>query len=136
MNTDRAGGSRTVTRTFPAHPSSLGEIRRLVRAEASEATLGEERGEELALAVSEACANIIRHTDTREIRVDWQRAGECLVVEVEDQGVFRDQMPVPELEPGGRGILLMTAFVDEIAISEGTRDRPGTRVRLVKCKRR
>lgn len=125
-----------MNRTFPAHPSSLGEIRRLVRAEAGEATLGHDRGEELALAVSEACANIIRHTDTREIRVGWQREGDCLVVEVEDQGVFLDRLPVPELEAGGRGILLMTAFVDEIAISEGTTDRPGTVVRLVKCRRR
>jgi serine/threonine-protein kinase RsbW len=124
-----------VIRRFPAHPSALGEIRRLVRTEATEATLGLERAEELTLAVSEACANAIRHTDTREIRVGWQRDGDCVVIEVQDQGVFRDHLPVPELEPGGRGILLMTAFVDELAISEGTPERPGTMVRLVKCKR-
>jgi anti-sigma regulatory factor (Ser/Thr protein kinase) len=51
--------------------------------------------------------------------------------------VFRDRLPVPELEAtSGRGILLMTAFVDEIAIREGTAQSPGTTVRLVKCKNR
>jgi anti-sigma regulatory factor (Ser/Thr protein kinase) len=123
-----------VIRRFPAHPSALGEIRRFVRAEA-ESTLGEARTEELALAVSEACANVIRHTDGNEIRLMWRLDGECVVMEIEDQGVFRNRMPVPELEPGGRGILLMTAFVDELAIREGTPGRPGTTVRLVKCKR-
>jgi hypothetical protein len=47
---------------------------------------------------------------------------------------FKDRLPIPELEYGGRGILLMAAFVDEVAIREGTRNSPGTRVRLVKCK--
>lgn len=121
-------------RRFPARPSALSEIRRFVRHAAVEATLGEERAEELALAVSEACTNSIRHTETTEIRVGSRLQGECLVIEIEDEGVFQDRMPVPELELGGRGILLMTAFVDELAIREGTRARPGTRVRLVKCR--
>jgi serine/threonine-protein kinase RsbW len=124
-----------VIRRFPAHPSALGEIRRFVRRQSAEAALGEDRAEELALAVSEACTNAIRHTTTHEIRVLWEREGDCVVIEIEDQGVFQNRMPVPELEPGGRGILLMTAFVDEVAIREGTPDHPGTRVRLVKCRR-
>lgn len=63
--------------------------------------------------------------------------GNCVVVEVEDDGVFKERLPVPELEDtSGRGIHLMTAFVDEIAIREGTPRSPGTTVRLVMCKRR
>jgi anti-sigma regulatory factor (Ser/Thr protein kinase) len=129
----RDGGCRVIRR-FPAHPAALGEIRRFVRREAREATLGMERAEELTLAVSEACANSIRHAGTHEIRLDCRREGQCVVVDIEDQGVFKDRFPVPEFDHGGRGILLMTAFVDELAIREGTRDSPGTRVRLVKCK--
>jgi serine/threonine-protein kinase RsbW len=123
-----------VIRRFAAHPAALGEIRRFVRREATQATLGTERAEELALAVSEACANAIRHTGTHEIRLACRRDGMCLIVDIEDEGVFNDRLPVPELEYGGRGILLMAAFVDEVAIREGTRNSPGTRVRLVKCK--
>lgn len=121
-------------RQFRAHPSALGQIRRLVRDQAVEATLGTRAAEELALAVSEACANVICHTDTREIEVVANRDGGCVVIEVADRGVFKNRIPVPELEAAGRGILLMTAFVDELAIREGTTSRPGTRVRLVKCK--
>jgi serine/threonine-protein kinase RsbW len=109
----------------------------LIRRRGVDATLGRERTEELALAVSEACANSIRHSSSREIRVEWRQSGNCVVVEIEDDGVFKDRLPVPELEDaGGRGILLITAFVDELAIREGTRESPGTTVRLVKCKRR
>jgi serine/threonine-protein kinase RsbW len=123
-----------VIRRFPAEPAALGEIRRFVRSEATEATLGPDRAEELTLAVSEACANVIRHTETDEIRLAYEVDDSCMVVEVADEGVFQDRLPVPEVEPGGRGILLMTAFVDEVAIREGTASRPGTVVRLVKCK--
>jgi anti-sigma regulatory factor (Ser/Thr protein kinase) len=123
--------------SYPARPAALQDIRTLIRRRGVEATLGPERAGELALAVSEACANSIRHSASREIRLEWRQSGNCVVVEVEDDGVFKERLPVPELEAAsGRGILLMTAFVDEIAIREGTTQSPGTTVRLVKCKRR
>jgi serine/threonine-protein kinase RsbW len=124
-----------MNRQFPARPAALSEIRRLVRG-ATDATLGREGAEELTLAVSEACSNAIRHTGSEKIRLSLRTEGGCVAVEVADQGVFQDGLPVPELEPGGRGILLMAAFVDEIAIREGTTADPGTRVRLVKCRKR
>lgn len=119
---------------FPATPSALAAIRRFVLQAAMDSALGRERAEELALAVSEACTNAIRHTETVQLRLSVHMDGGCVAVEVEDQGVFRRRLPVPEVDPGGRGILMMTAFVDEIAIEEGTAAEPGTRVRLVKCK--
>jgi serine/threonine-protein kinase RsbW len=123
-----------VIRRFPAEPAVLGHIRQFVRSEATQATLGPDGAEELTLAVSEACANVMRHTETDEIRLAYEADDTCMTVEVADEGVFRDRLPVPEVEPGGRGILLMTAFVDEVAIREGTPSRPGTVVRLVKGK--
>ena len=122
-------------RIFPADPVSLRDIRTFVRDQALRATLGTESAEELTLAVSEAASNSIRHTQTTSVRLEARLEGECLVVEVEDEGTFDSRMPIPELEgPGGRGILLMTAFADEVAILEGTPQDPGTTVRLVKCK--
>ena len=122
-------------RIFPAEPLSLREIRSFIRSEALKATLGHESAEELTLAVSEAASNSIRHSQTSSIRLEARIEGSCLVVEVEDEGIFDSRMPIPELEgPGGRGILLMTAFADEVAILEGTPQDPGTTVRLVKCK--
>ena len=123
-----------VERSFPSDPSALSEIRRFIREEALKAALTWEAAEELTLAVSEAAANSMRHTETPSVRLVALRDGNCVVVEVEDQGVFDSTLPVPELEgPSGRGILLMTAFVDEVAINEGTAQDPGTKVRLVKC---
>lgn len=123
--------------TYPVRPAALQEIRTVIRRRGVEATLGPERSDELALAVSEACANSIRHSTSQEIRLEWWKSGNCVVVEVEDDGVFKERLPVPELEDtSGRGIHLMTAFVDEIAIREGTPRSPGTTVRLVICKRR
>lgn len=120
---------------FPADPASLSEIRQFVRVEAIQATLGPDLAEELTLAVSEAASNSIRHTQTTSIRLETRVDGPCVVVEVEDEGTFDSRMPIPEIEgPGGRGILLMTAFADEVAILEGTPQDPGTTVRLVKCK--
>ena len=121
-------------RRFPADPSALSDIRRFVREEALNARLTWEAAEELTLAVSEAAANSMRHTETPNVLLSASRDGNCVVVEVRDDGVFDSTLPVPELEgPSGRGILLMTAFVDEVAISEGTQKDPGTTVRLVKC---
>jgi anti-sigma regulatory factor (Ser/Thr protein kinase) len=120
---------------FPADPASLSEIRRFVRGQAIQATLGAELAEELTLAVSEAASNSIRHTQTTSIRLEARLERNCVVVEVEDEGTFDSRIPIPEIEgPGGRGILLMTAFADEVAILEGTLQDPGTTVRLVKCK--
>ena len=120
--------------SFPATPSALAAIRRFVRQAAMGSALGREQAEELALAVSEACTNSIRHTETVELRLAVHMDDGCVVVDIEDQGVFRQSLPVPEVDPGGRGILMMAAFVDEVAIEEGTAAEPGTRVRLVKCK--
>lgn len=106
-----------------------------MRAQALKATLGEESAEELTLAVSEAASNSIRHTQTTSIRLEARVEGPCLVVEVEDEGTFDSRPPIPEVDgPAGRGILLMTAFADEVAILEGTPQDPGTTVRLVKCR--
>jgi serine/threonine-protein kinase RsbW len=124
-----------IERIFPADPASLSEIREFVRVHAIKATLGDELAEELTLAVSEAASNSIRHTQTTSVRLEARLEGTCVIVEVEDEGTFDSRIPIPEIEgPGGRGILLMTAFADEVAILEGTPQDPGTTVRLVKYK--
>jgi anti-sigma regulatory factor (Ser/Thr protein kinase) len=127
--------SAPVTRTFRAHPSALFEIRQFVRTLAEGETFPAQMTGDLLVAVSEACANSILHTNTPEVRVTWKRFGACVEVEVLDEGVFRRRVRMPEVEGGGgHGISLMMALVDELSIREGTAATPGTRVRLVKCK--
>jgi anti-sigma regulatory factor (Ser/Thr protein kinase) len=125
------------TGSFRAHPSALYEVRQFIRDRAAEAFLSGQVTEDLLLAVSEACANSIVHTTSREIRVSWTVTDGCVQVDVEDDGVFNRRIRMPEIEGGGgHGIALMMALVDEFRIREGTRREPGTSVRLLKCEGR
>lgn len=126
--------SLPVIQTFRAHPSALYEIRRFVRERGGQSSLPPQMVEDLTLAVSEACANSIIHTTSPRVRVRWVTTDECVEIEVRDEGIFKRQVRMPEIDGrGSHGIALMMALVDELSIREGTTARPGTRVRLVKC---
>ncbi|HEY3209837.1 MAG TPA: ATP-binding protein [Actinomycetota bacterium] len=122
-----------MVRTFPARRAILREIRQFIRQQARAHALLDE-AESLALAVTEACANAMIHTNCTKIGVTWKATRDRVEIEVEDDGIFRRRVPVPEVDGGGghRGIPLMMALLDQVSISGGTVSRPGTRVRLVK----
>jgi anti-sigma regulatory factor (Ser/Thr protein kinase) len=123
-----------VVRSFRAHPSSLYQVRQFIRSQASSARLSQQTTDDVLLAASEACVNAVLHSSSRTVRVTWRASEGCVEVQVSDEGVFNRHVPIPELDQtGGRGILLMTAVMDEITIQEGTPNSPGTVVRLVKC---
>jgi anti-sigma regulatory factor (Ser/Thr protein kinase) len=124
-------------RSFPAHPSRLSEIRTFVRKQSIQAGLSSDAADDLALAVSEACANSIVHAGGPTITVDWRSEGERVEVEIRDEGVFRKRVPMPEVDgQGGHGIPLMMALMDEVVVQEGTEQAPGTLVRLVKYRQK
>jgi anti-sigma regulatory factor (Ser/Thr protein kinase) len=125
---------RTSARAFEADSEALSEIRRFVASEVGRLTFTP-FVHELQLAVTEACANSIIHTETDEIRVSITPVGSCLEITVEDDGVYSHQIPVPEADgQGHRGLHLMAAMVDQFSLQRGTEKDPGTVVRLVKCK--
>jgi anti-sigma regulatory factor (Ser/Thr protein kinase) len=122
-------------RMFRAHPSALYEIRQFVRERAAAAHFPPEPAGDLLLAVSEACANSIIHTNSGQVMVSWMVVDGCARVEVLDEGIFKRRVRMPEVEgSGGHGVSLMMALVDEVMIREGTPRTPGTLVRLVKCR--
>ncbi len=108
----------------------LSEIRGFVRDAAARASF-QGRTDDVLIAASEACANVIRHSGSANLVVTWASMGGLAEIRVEDFGVFRAN-GVPEV-PGasGYGIGLMRAVADEFEIERGTEDRPGTRVRIV-----
>jgi serine/threonine-protein kinase RsbW len=121
------------SRTFPARKESLADIRGFIRTLAEDARLSDQSTEDLVLAVSEACANAVLHSGSRSVEVAWHLGDERVQVEIRDQGIFRNRVRLPSVEgPGGFGIPLMAALTEELQIQEGTRRRPGTRVRLIK----
>jgi anti-sigma regulatory factor (Ser/Thr protein kinase) len=121
-------------RTFPADRRALAQIRRFVEDEAGRHTFSIDVPE-LKLAVTEACANSILHARATTIQVSIVLLGTCLEITVEDDGIYQREIPVPEMDGSGhRGLHLMAAMVDDLALRRGTEERPGTMVRLVKCK--
>lgn len=121
-----------MSRTFRAHPSALHDIRSFVRDQAAEGGFRSALVDDLVLAVSEACANAIVHTNSPSVDVRCTLSSEVLLIEVRDEGIFRRRVAMPEFDGHGRGIPLMAALVDELTIKEGTPERPGTLVRLLK----
>jgi len=126
-----------IVRTFRSHPSSLYPVRQFIREQAAASSLSQETADDVVLATSEACVNAVLHAPTRTVTVTWRCARGCAEVLVQDEGIFHRRIPMPEIEgptgPAGRGILLMTALMDEVTIQEGTPREPGTLVRLLKC---
>ena len=125
--------STPVVRSFRAHPAALYEVRQFVRGLAARAGFPEGTTGDLLVAVSEACANSILHTNSSYVRVRWVLSGACAEVRVQDSGIFRRRVPIAEEGSGGHGIPLMMALVDEFSVREGTARDPGTVIRLVKC---
>jgi anti-sigma B factor antagonist len=125
--------SGTEVRSFPADRTALQEIRTFVRSRAVTDSFGR-WADNLALAVSEACANAILHSGTPEITVTWKSLPDRVEVEVRDEGIFRRTLPSEQDGPAGRGLLLMMSAMDQITITCGTDSRPGTVVRMVKLR--
>ena len=99
--------------------------------------------DDIELAISEACTNVLDHAGDHEYEVTAGIEHDCCVVEVADRGTgFVSGDPVPAgalLDPeaeSGRGVQLMTALVDELDFDHcQTRvsGRPGTIVRMSKA---
>jgi serine/threonine-protein kinase RsbW len=123
-----------VIRVFAASGRSvLSDVRRFVESETSR-DLSHAFVEDLQLAVTEACANSIRHSGTAEIRVSIERAEGCVEITVADDGIYRMTLPVVEGEAQShRGMYLMAAMVDDFSLHRGRPGGSGTTVRLVKC---
>ncbi len=122
---------RPVTKSFPAAPSALAEVRAFLREQAAREGMDRETANDLLVAAIEACTNAIEHSGTDTVEVSWTGDEDAVTIDVQDRGVFRSRVRIPEVEgPGGYGIPLMAALSDELEIREGTYAEPGTHVRL------
>ena len=112
----------------------------LVRAVAADALarfgVTRECSDDIGLALSEACANVIRHADESDeyevrLEVDDLR---CAITVIDtgrglDVGDLTSAMPEPS-SPGGRGVALMRALTDQVDFT--SEPESGTIVHLVK----
>jgi serine/threonine-protein kinase RsbW len=118
----------------------LERIRRIIGCVADQVGLDHKESYDTKLAVTEACANAIRHgsPDPQSDRITIRLSSNSgtFVAEVTDRGVGFDAaaLRVPDApQPGGYGIPLMKALTDEV---EFLQNSDGTTVRLVKRARR
>jgi anti-sigma regulatory factor (Ser/Thr protein kinase) len=117
-------------RTFAAH-QHLQRLRQLVAKAARRVGLDLDRGNDLALAVSEAAANVIKHSGTvgrLELIQDDNRA---LIAQITDHGPGMGSAGQPTLpsadHDSGRGLYLMHQLCDRV---EHQSSPHGTTVRL------
>jgi anti-sigma regulatory factor (Ser/Thr protein kinase) len=127
-----AGPDVPVVRSFRAHPSALHEVRDFVRDLVQGQRFPPAIVDDMVLAVSEAAANVIVHTNSPMIELAATATAAQIEIQVRDTGIFRRRLPMPELNGHGRGVPLMMAVTDEMDIKLGTPIRPGTVVKLVK----
>jgi serine/threonine-protein kinase RsbW len=130
---------RVVERRWMSHPGNVHHARVALR----EAILPYVRDEIdlIELAIGEACANAIEHgspsgeANSFTVRCLIEPDQCALTIEVEDEGADFDldaltPSRTPDLtSEGGRGLFLMHAIMDEVALHNSDR---GLRVRMVK----
>lgn len=131
--------SEVVTLTMPARADFL-ILARLALAGLSRAVkIDPETLADLKLAVTEACANAVRHAygdSEGQVTVRYSVDGDRLAIVVEDDGEgFEPQQVddwVPEeLDETGMGLSIIRAVVDDLVLGPGE-DGRGTRLRLEK----
>ena len=103
--------------TLPARPENVAVVRHVVGALAEALRLPDDVSENVRLAVTEACTNVVRHAyagDRGTIDVLVQPNGDALEVIVADDG--RGIGSSVDTEGPGLGLSLIAALADSLAI--------------------
>jgi anti-sigma regulatory factor (Ser/Thr protein kinase) len=119
-------------RDFSASPQEVPHVRHWIVDLAEQASFSLVSGD-LAVAVTEATSNAVRHSGSQRVTVRWKSGRDHAEIEVVDDGLFDGRVGSPD-GTGGLGIPVMASLVDELSIKQGTEDSPGTRVRMIKRK--
>ncbi len=130
---------RVVELIFPANSRYLVLARLSLAGIAPVARLTEDVLADLKLAVTEACANAVRHAYPEDeegatVRLRVTLDGSALVIEIVDEGRglgdVKTGHPEADLPEAGMGLSIMRAVVDELEIESPPAG--GTVVRLTK----
>jgi serine/threonine-protein kinase RsbW len=126
--------SSDVRLTLPARPENVAVIRHVLGAFAEALQLPADLVEDMRLAVTEACTNVVRHAydddergSANVMRVDLLPSEDGMQVIVEDRG--RGLGPSPDASGPGLGLPLIAALTSALEVSHGADDR-GSRVAM------
>jgi serine/threonine-protein kinase RsbW len=134
-------GHRTFALTIPSRLEELHAVHALVGEAVKEYGLDEELAHWLELTISESMINAIQHGNhsdpAKTCTLKISSTGDTLEIIVEDQGkgftldTIADPTDAANLmKPGGRGILIIRSFMDEVDLSPSPDG--GSRLRMVK----
>lgn len=115
--------------SLPARPDSLGVIRHVLGAFAEALRLPPDLVEDIRLAVTEACTNVVRHAydgDDGPIDVVVRPSRDRLEIVISDRG--RGMAPSPDLEGPGLGLQLIAALADSVELQEAPTN--GSRLKM------
>lgn len=132
--------------TASGDTTELERIRQFVQDKAREFGFSEQGIHKIALAVDEACSNLIRHSyhldNTREFFIDIHpQDDEALVIEILDNGTAFDPLtvPAPDLKQyaaqhrkGGFGVHIIRMVMDAVEYFPAEPSGQMNRLRLVK----
>jgi anti-sigma regulatory factor (Ser/Thr protein kinase) len=106
--------------SLPAEPENIAVIRHVLGAFAEAMRLPPDMVEDMRLAVTEACTNVVRHAydddEAGTIDVVMQPSADRLEVIVSDRG--RGMGSSPDVEGPGLGLPLIAALADSLEVQE------------------
>jgi serine/threonine-protein kinase RsbW len=116
----------TVRLDLPREAGSVPTVRRLLRSALAALHVNRAAGEDLEIAVTEACANVVRHAagaETFEVSLDV--AEDHCSIDVLDGGPGFDPGTLAAPDPGsehGRGLFLIRALSENVQMRSTPRD--------------
>jgi serine/threonine-protein kinase RsbW len=120
--------------SLPARARNVAVVRRALEAVAEELALPRRLVEDMRLAVTEACTNVVRHAytgdeadDQSALRVELRPQPRGMLVVVEDRG--RGVSPSPDGGGPGLGLPLIAALTEDLEITHGPGQK-GSRVAM------
>lgn len=116
--------------TVPAQADSLALVRQVLGALAQALGMQPAAVDDVRLAVTEACANVVRHAyddDEGVIELSVRATDDRLRIEVSDQG--RGIGPSPDIAGPGLGLPMIAALTEKVEIEHP--DGAGSRVAML-----
>ena len=127
---DQTSGGSDVRLTLPARPENVAVVRHVLGAFAEALQLPDPVIEDMRLAVTEACTNVVRHAyadgEPGPVEILIRPEGNALLVVVSDQG--RGLGPNPDSTGPGLGLPLIAALSHSFEIEQLPEN--GSRLRM------
>ncbi|MEE8332346.1 MAG: ATP-binding protein [Alphaproteobacteria bacterium] len=113
---------------FPARPDRMALVRKSIRGAALDYGFDDFAIQEIVLAISEACQNVMRHSyterETGDIVVSLSRTAERLIIRVTDFAPTVDPTKIrsrdlSDIRPGGLGVHFITELMETVEYLPG-----------------